>query len=236
MGASGLRSSCASMARNSSLRRSTSCSASATCFCATSWRCSSSARFRSVITSVNMMTPPISPRASCHGRTSQRSQSVDPSALTNESSSWVSTAPARQRRWISFQRSGISGKHVVVAAADQVLIAQLVVGQPARAVDEVPHVAVEHRHRRGRVLHEQAHLVVALLDRLLGAFAFGDVATDRLVFDDAAALVEETAVGPLVPAHLPAGPRHLVLDRRHRMIGRDRREKRPGRRVLLTPG
>ena len=124
-------------------------------------------------------------------------------------------------------------KHVVVAAADQVLIAQLVVGQPALAVDEIPHVAVEHRHRRGRVLHEKAHLVGASLDRLLGASAFGEVAADRLVFDDAATLVEETAVSPLVPAHLPAGPLHLVLDRRHRMIGRDRREKRPGRRMLI---
>jgi hypothetical protein len=102
-----------------------------------------------------------------------------------------------------------------MAAADEVPIAQAVVLQPARAVDQVAHVAVEHRHRRGRVLHERAHLILALLDHLFGAFAFGDVATDRLVFDDAAALVEEGAIGPLVPAHFPAGHRHLVLDRLH---------------------
>ena len=83
----------------------------------------------------------------------------------------------------------------------------------------------------GACCTNSAHLVLALLDHLLGAFAFGDVAPDRLVFDDAATLVEEGAVGPLVPAHLPAGPRHLVLDRLHRMIGRDRREMRPGGRL-----
>ena len=70
----------------------------------------SSAFFRAVITSDMMMIPPMLPATSRQGRTSHFTQSRVPSGLGNGSSSQDSVAPARQRRWIAFQRSEISGK------------------------------------------------------------------------------------------------------------------------------
>ena len=51
-----------------------------------------------VITSVKIRRPPTSPFACRQGRTSQLTQSVEPSARGNGSRSRCSTAPARHRR------------------------------------------------------------------------------------------------------------------------------------------
>ena len=125
------------------------------------------------------------------------------------------------------------GEHLVVTAADQVLIAELVVGQPAGTVDEVAHVAVEHRDGCRDVLHEMPHLFLALLDQLLGTLAVGDVVADGLEFDDAAPLVEEPAFGPLHPAHLAPRTGHLVLGRRDGVLGRDGGQERLRDRALV---
>src|SRR5262249_52311499 len=57
---------------------------------------------------------------------------------------------------------------------------------------------------------------------LLGALALGDVAADRLILVDGAAVIEESARGPVLPAYAAVGSQHLVLARRHWPIGGDR--------------
>src|SRR5437867_545510 len=58
---------------------------------------------------------------------------------------------------------------------------------------------------------------------ILGALERGDVPADRLILGDSAVIIEESACGPVLPAHVLAGSRHhLVLARRHWPTGGDR--------------
>src|SRR5262245_2009954 len=51
----------------------------------------------------------------------------------------------------------------------------------------------------------------ALAPLLLGLFAFGDITSDRLKFDDLSVRVEDRMVNPLLPADSAVGQQHLVL-------------------------
>src|SRR5206468_13052067 len=62
---------------------------------------------------------------------------------------------------------------------------------------------------------------------ILGALALGDVAADRLILGDSAVIIEESACGPVLPAHVPAGNHHLIL------AGRDGPTR--GDRVQVLP-
>ena len=104
-----------------------------------------SASIRSVTNSEKMMMPPISPEGWCHGRMSQRTHSVRPSGRSRGSASDRSEAPARQRRWTSRQRSGISGSSSVMAAADHVLSSKAIIRLPALAGRDIAHLGIEDR-------------------------------------------------------------------------------------------
>ena len=62
---------------------------------------------------------------------------------------------------------------------------------------------------------------------VLGTLALGNVATDRLVLDDPALVVEEAAVAPLLPAELAVRTQDLVLRGCDRALGRNGRKECP---------
>ena len=89
------------------------------------------------------------------------------------------------------------------------------VAQPARAVRQVPEVAVEHRHRDRGVRHDLPQLLALALDRLLQQLALGDVARHRVEPHVAAALAYE--LGALAePEIRRVGRRHGELAVAHR--------------------
>ena len=102
---------------------------------------SSSSRFRSVITSVKTMIPPMEPSDVDQGRHSQRVQSTLPSARASGSSSAEQTSPFKARWWMS-ATSAAGREDVVVVPADDVALLHVVLGEVAVADVDVAQVAV----------------------------------------------------------------------------------------------
>src|SRR4029450_13681035 len=66
-------------------------------------------------------------------------------------------------------------KNFVMAAADDVLLAQVVIRQPPAAGQYIAHITVEHGNRCRRMLDKQANPVLVLSQRVLGSLAFGNI-------------------------------------------------------------
>lgn len=83
------------------------------------------------------------------------------------------------------------GKDLIVRSAKDLPVFEMIVRYPSAAGRNVVHIAVEHGEGGGRVQDEEPEFLLALPERLLGPFAFGDIPDDSPQTDRLSCIVPE---------------------------------------------